>query len=259
MVHPACIGLQTRQNGRMSNGAETGSWSYTARTDIGRVREGNEDSLAAEPGLWIVADGLGGHSGGEIASATAVATARRVVADAVPDADPVEVLGDLFARAHAAVRQEGLGTFGMSGMGTTLVVALAGPDGTIQVGSIGDSRAYLLRDGRLRQLVRDDNYAEELLAAGVITATEARVHPGQYMLTRALIADQREPGTPQVARVDGPGRLLLCSDGLNSELEDEEIARLLGLPSLDEAADALVAAALEAGGRDNVTVVIVDL
>ncbi len=253
--------LRTRQNVPMSigTGRPDRRWTFAARTHVGLVREGNEDSYAAEPGIWVVADGLGGHNGGEVASATAVQAVTRSLAAAGSADDLSTMLPQVFDEAANAVRDYGRGNPGLSGMGTTLVVAVADPAGTVHVGSIGDSRAYLLRDGTLVQLVRDDNFAEELLAAGQITAEEARVHQGQFWLTRAIIADQSDPGPPHVALASGPGRLLLCSDGLNSELTDDDIASLLDDSDVDTAAEALVAAAIDAGGRDNITVVVVDL
>ncbi len=250
----------TGQTGVMTSTPTSGSrWPAVGRSDVGRVRKGNEDAFACLPDRWIVADGLGGHAGGEIASAAATKAALEALPEELTDASPRAVLNEAFARAHDAIRAAGAGSPGARAMGSTLVVAYADASGNVHVGSVGDSRAYWLSDGRLRQLTRDDNLAEELLAAGAITAEEARTHPGQFMLTRALIADDPRIEEPQIVSISTSGRLLLCSDGLNAELDDREIALLLGISDLDEAADALVQAALEAGGSDNVTVVIVDV
>lgn len=230
---------------------------YAAATDVGLVRENNEDCCYVSDGLWVVADGMGGHAGGEIASRVAVDTAVAHL-DQPDGVDGRERLTDAVAAAHqavcAAAREHDLG-----GMGTTLVLAVREPGGAVLVGNVGDSRAYLLTDGTLRRLTTDDNQAEELLANGEITAEQARVHPGQYLLTAALGGWSATPPVPSVYTVPaGPGRLLLCSDGLNSELTDGEIAEGLMGGDPTEAARRLVEHAVRAGGRDNVTVVVVD-
>lgn len=233
-------------------------WPATARTDVGRVRANNEDACAAEPAIWLVADGLGGHAGGELASAAAIAAALRTITSRRADGSATEVLNEAFAAAHEAVRVEGRRQ-DMASMGTTLVAAYVDAGGRTWVGCLGDSRAYFWSGGDLEQLTTDDNYAADLVAAGVITHTEARTHPGQFMLTKALIADDNAWYPPAVVPVVGAGRLLLCSDGLNSELADSEIAHLLADGDVTQSADALVRAAVNAGGRDNVTVVCIDV
>ncbi|MFV0461139.1 MAG: PP2C family protein-serine/threonine phosphatase [Actinomycetales bacterium] len=244
----------------MDNGPQDDAWPSQARTDTGLQRSGNEDAYAVFPDTWLVADGLGGHPGGEVAARIAVEAAAESMRARQAGASAVQVIVRAFALAQLAVSEHGGQRRGLRSMGTTLVAAYRdAPANVVHVGSVGDSRAYLLDADGLRPLVRDDNFAEELLAAGELTAEQARTHPGQFMLTRAILADQPFEGLPHVASASGPARLLLCSDGLNAEIDDAEIATLLALPDLSEAADALVAAALDAGGSDNVTVVLVDL
>ncbi len=215
-----------------------------AATHTGRVRDGNEDAYATSPTTWVVADGMGGHSGGEVAA--------RVAAEAALLAEPERAV----AQAHRAVLDAT--TRELPDMGTTLVHAtLVGDE--LQVRWAGDSRAYLLDGGGLRRLTADHNQAEELFAAGHISAEQARVHPGQYRLTRALGLGRGPAPEPALVTVPAAGRLLLCTDGLNSELDDDEVAALLGRGTPEQACRALVDAAVEAGGRDNVTVVVVDL
>lgn len=233
--------------------------SSTARTHVGCVRSGNEDAVASSDSVWVVADGLGGHAGGEVASEVAVEACQHALENPSPNVTAEETLQHAFNQAHDAVSSVGAARRKLSGMGTTLVAAYADRAGVVHIGSVGDSRAYLLTDAGLHQLTRDDNVAEELLALGELSAEQARTHRGQFMLTKALIADDRNRYQPQIVSVTGPGRLLLCTDGLNAELDDREIGALLSIDDRDEAADALIAATLDAGGSDNVTVAIIDL
>ncbi|WP_164860680.1 protein phosphatase 2C domain-containing protein [Rhodococcus sp. X156] len=228
---------------------------YAAASDVGQVRENNEDAALTTDTVWIVADGMGGHAGGEVASRMAVEAAAEVLGDQPAD---VDLVATAFATAHGRVRDAAHGE--LAGMGTTMVLACRDADGEVLVGNVGDSRAYLLADGALQQVTTDDNQAEVLLAHGDITAEEARVHPGQYLLTASLGGGQPTPPVPAVHHLPShAGRLLLCSDGLNSELTDEQIAAGLATEDPAQAATELVQAAVQAGGRDNVTVVVIDL
>lgn len=204
---------------------------------------------------WVVADGMGGHPGGEVASELAARAAADVLATSD---DPAGAAGAAFDAAQDALRERAAAEPGLRRMGTTLVTAVRAADGRLHVASAGDSRAYWLDAGGLRQVTTDDNEAEYLVQAGVIDREQARAHPGQYVLTNCLVADHPDV-EHQEHVVEGSGRLLLCTDGLSSEVDDDEIARLLGDASADDAADALVQAALDGGGSDNVTVVVVDL
>ncbi len=226
-----------------------------ARTHVGHVRTDNEDSHLVTDAVFLVADGLGGHRGGEVASEVAVRAALEVLRTA----DDVATAADqAFAAAHRAVCDRAEGDAGLHRMGTTLVTAALAPDGRMHLAGVGDSRAYWLDGDGLRQVTVDDNEAEQLAAAGVITREEARSHPGRHVLTSALVAGDEPAPRPRTHVLEGSGRLLLCTDGLTGEVEDCDVALLLGSGSVDDAADALVAAALEHGGSDNVTVVVVD-
>ncbi len=229
-------------------------------TDVGRVREQNEDAFVLAELVWVVADGLGGHAGGEVASDIAARTAAEVLlAGRVSAYGPEQLLVRAFQDAHAAVQAAAVLEAGLDDMGTTLVAAYRDEDGGVHVGSVGDSRAYLLTGTRLEQVTTDDNEAEELVAAGLLTRDQARVHPGQFSLTKALLAYDLDPPVPQVASIYGAGRLLLCSDGLMAELDDQQIGRLLAVGTPADAAASLVQATLGAGASDNVTVVVVDV
>lgn len=237
---------------------------------MGRVRTRNEDSFRVLPAdtLAVVADGMGGHPGGDVASRIAAEAAseslraHRGGEGASPDANLEGELGETMARcvldAHRAVRREGSERPELEGMGTTLTALLVdAPAGRWAVGHAGDSRAYLLRARRLEQLTRDDTWVQAQVEAGRITAEEARHHPASHVLRQCLgLADPPEPRRYGGELRTGD-RFLLCSDGLTDMLADDEILRLLQeRDDPEEAAGALVEAALERGGVDNVTVVV---
>jgi PPM family protein phosphatase len=224
-------------------------------THVGRVRAVNEDSVMVADDLWVVADGLGGHEGGEHASRVAVET---VVELTVP-AEGADSLVRAIEAAHHRIVQRGR-ELGVPAMGTTVVAAARHTDRSeVTVAWVGDSRAYLLDDRSLRPVTEDHNEAAELLRKGYLSAQDARVSPAQAWLTRSLGAGH--PDVPAVDTVTVParGRLLLCSDGLTAELDDDRIGELLAEGDPEAACAALLQAALDAGGSDNVTLVVVDL
>ncbi|MSO38445.1 MAG: Stp1/IreP family PP2C-type Ser/Thr phosphatase [Acidimicrobiia bacterium] len=225
-----------------------------AATDTGQVRKGNEDSYVVDPRLQLfaVADGVGGHQGGEVASSTALESLRASIASGVPMGTAVRAANDaVFAKAHADSN--------LRGMGTTLTAAV--PVGNqIIIGHVGDSRAYLLRDGELQRISVDHSLVEELIAEGKITEEQAITHPQRSIITRALgIGDS--VAVDEYAVTPAPGdRLLLCSDGLTGMLRDPQISAILRRePDPTRAANALVDAANSAGGEDNITTVIIDI
>lgn len=232
--------------------------AVAAATHVGYVRANNEDCHAIGDSVWVVADGLGGHAGGEVASELAVAAAVDALSSN-STADPESALETAYRAAHRAILEAAGEQPALAGMGTTLVLAWQDDGGTMHIGNLGDSRAYLLADGQLDLVTIDDNLAQELLDAGVLTAEQARVHPGQFRLSKALGLDHAEVPQPRHHQLTQPGRLLLCSDGLNSEVPDEQIAALLADGTPEDASERLVQAALEAGGKDNVTVLVLDL
>ena len=227
---------------------------WAAGTHTGRIRKNNEDVIhpdidghSSEPLLAGVADGLGGHRDGEVASRVAMDGA--VAADGVPwqrvKAANTAILDTVLQRPH------------LVGMGTTLTLAQLDPAGSVTLGHVGDSRAYLLRAGRLIRLTVDHTYVQEEIEAGRLTEEEARRHPKRSHLTRALgfgtdIAV--DIGTAAFATDD---RLLLCSDGLSSMLTDDQIAAILAKGPPSDAVWGLIEAANHAGGHDNVSVVVV--
>ena len=230
-----------------------------AATDLGRVRDNNEDAYAVGDGFWVVAGSLGGHVGGEVASRLAVDAGRGYLEWAGRTPGLTEVLASFWV-ANSAIDEGARDNSHLEGMGTTLVMAALNPHGTLIVGNVGDSRAYLLVAGALHQITTDDNLAQELVAKGKLTPQEARAHPGQFVLTKALGLGQRTAPKATIRAVKkAKGRLLLCTDGLSGEVDAPRIAALLAEGTPEAAAGYLIAAALEHGGSDNVTVIVVDL
>ena len=230
-----------------------------AATDTGRVRSNNEDNMLVSERLFAVADGMGGHSAGEVASQVAI-DALRVAFNGDPTIDG---LVDAVRRANDAVLAKADDDPALSGMGTTLTAVALVPatDGDeLVVVNVGDSRTYLLRQGELNQLTEDDSLVGQLVRDGRIDRDEARHHPQRNIITRALGLDGRLDVDPlQLIPVEGE-RLLLCSDGLSDEVHEDEIASILRQqPDPQNAARALVDLANERGGGDNVTVVVIDV
>lgn len=223
-----------------------------ARTHSGRVRPHNEDSFVARPdlGLWLVADGMGGFEGGEIASRIVTETVTAEIADGalLPDAvfEANNALIDAIARG-----------IGKPSMGTTLVAVLV-RGVTYEIAWAGDSRCYLW-DGQLSQVTRDHSRVQQMIDAGLISPADARNHPHRNLVTRAIDGREQvgELADVRVGMLHPEQRLLLCSDGLTAELDDPRIAAILAEESVgSRAVDRLVEATLEAGARDNVTVVL---
>jgi len=231
-------------------------------TDVGLVRSNNQDQLLVADGLYAVADGMGGHAAGEVASATAVKALE--AAFEASDEHSAEALLNAVVAANRAVWEQAQSHRGMHGMGTTLVTlaVVERQDSTraLAIAHIGDSRAYLYRQGQLAQLTVDHSYVQELVDDGQISQAQAAVHPQRHVLTRAL-------GVEPVVDVDlipveprHGDRYLLCSDGLPREVPDEEIAAVLeSVQDPGAAANTLVELAIAHGGSDNVTVVVIDV
>ena len=231
-----------------------------ARSDVGRRRRANEDcfAIAAEQGFFLVADGMGGHAAGQLASSLAAEAAVKAlqILDG-SEATLTEKLRCSVAAAnreiHAAVQAKPE----LSGMGTTLVSLLA-VEGRVALAHVGDSRAYLIRGGRIRQLTDDHSIVGELVRSCQITQSDARAHPHRHVLTRAL--GVRRDVAPDLAELSShPGDVfILCSDGLTGLVHDEEIAQAVSANSdLDAVCENLVNLANQRGGEDNITVVIV--
>jgi PPM family protein phosphatase len=242
-------------------------------TDPGRKRKSNEDFMQFDSGIGfaVVADGMGGHQSGEVASRLAVETLRDFIGRAHGDRDltwPFGITGERSFEANclstgirlanrsvyrkAADREE------LTGMGTTLVAVLL-RDGRLTYAGVGDSRVYLFRENRLRQITRDDSWIEAAIAQQLIDVSERDVHPFRHVLTKAIGLQEDVEFEVREERLRAGDRILLCSDGLTTALSDERIEGLLRQHTgdLEATCRALVAAANEAGGPDNVTVLVV--
>jgi PPM family protein phosphatase len=222
---------------------------------VGQVRDNNQDRALFAGSLAAVADGMGGHVGGEKAAAMAIAelTGVRGVLSEQRFIDVVEAAN---RRIYEAALQPAL-----RGMGTTLVAASFDPvSAVLTLVNVGDSRGYLLRDGEMRQITVDHSLVEDLVREGRLTEEEARVHPQRNIVTRALGIRLEVEVDAFALQVQGGDRILLASDGLTNEVTDTEIASILGAAADPQGAcDDLVAAALRSGGRDNVTVVVLEV
>lgn len=232
------------------------NYLWAAATHRGRLRNNNEDSYAPEnsgrsqgPVVLIVADGMGGAVGGEVASRLAVETAMN------REGTPTERV----QAANEQVVAAALENPQLAGMGTTMTLIQLNPDGRGDLAHVGDSRAYLLRDGQMQMLTSDHTVVAEHVAAGRLTQEDALTHPQRSMLTRVLgISFELDVDESELSLAPGD-RLLLCSDGLTNMIGDEEIAATLSSATAEEAAWNLIEQANRAGGHDNITVMVVDV
>jgi protein phosphatase len=227
---------------------------YAARSDVGRVREGNEDRYLARPPVFAVADGMGGHQAGEVASELAMSVLGESL-DQDPSLDG-EAIAWAMEEANRVIRGEARRRPELVGMGTTCTVAVVGLE--IRIAHVGDSRAYRLREHVLEQLTEDHSLVARMVREGFIDSDAASTERLRHVITRALGAtDGIEVDVVTADRAPGD-RLLLCSDGLHGQVDDAAIARVLSEePDPAKAADRLVELANDSGGDDNVTVVVI--
>src|SRR5271168_514196 len=231
---------------------------YAVRSDVGLLREGNEDSAYAGPHLLAVADGMGGHAAGEVASAATITTIAPLDAED-PGPDLVGALDDAVARANLRLQELIISDPAIEGMGTTLT-ALLWADGYAALCHIGDSRAYLLRNGQFRQITHDHTLVQSLVDEGKITEDDVATHPHRSLLLRAL--DGRTVAEPDLTQLETlPGdRYLLCSDGLSGVVTEHTLHQTLSsIRDPDKAALQLVELAIRGGGPDNITCIVADV
>jgi PPM family protein phosphatase len=227
-----------------------------AGTDTGRQRRANEDSLLARSPLFVVADGMGGAQAGEVASRLAVESFQLGVQDA---SQPELALADLARAANTHIHELSHANAEHAGMGTTLTAVYVGEQ-EVAIAHVGDSRAYCLRDGQLERLTDDHSLVDELIRQGRLTPEEAIEHPQRSVITRALGPEGTVEVDTRSVRARAGDVYLICSDGLTTMIGEDQIAAvLLAHPRLPDAGEALIAAANEAGGRDNITVVLLRL
>jgi len=227
--------------------------SYARASDTGRKRRRNEDSYVVQPPLFAVADGMGGAQAGEVAS--------RLAAGALEEADAQDIsaperLASVIREANRRVFERAASDPATSGMGTTMTVALVGEDG-VTIGHVGDSRAYVVREGRLDQLTEDHSLVNELLKSGKLSREEADVHPQRSVITRAVGTDPDVDVDTFVVDANEGDIFLLCSDGLTDMVGDDDILETVERhrDDLDRVTKALVSAANRGGGEDNITVI----
>ena len=232
---------------------EQGVLSCAWRTDVGRLRKNNQDAVILGNGMAGVADGMGGHKGGEIASAGLRDGLLRETKDSEPGK---EMLEQAVKKVNRELWEQQEGNSSLSGMGTTLTVLW--PTKTeMLIGQVGDSRAYLLRDSALTQITNDHSMVADMVRKGVLTEEQAACHPMRNYITRAV-------GTEANIEIDmythdrrKGDRWLICSDGLHGMVDAEEMIRLMAEDSIEDAAEDLLQAALRCGGKDNISLVIV--
>jgi protein phosphatase len=232
-----------------------------ASTHVGQVRDGNEDNFVTIEGLYFVADGMGGHSAGEVASAIAVRILQEVYTDPKVRVSSPGLLADAISTANTAIFMEAMHDASKTGMGTTLtgLAVTNASDNQIVVANVGDSRTYLWRHGELRQVTKDHSHVQTLVDRGAITRAEARVHFQRNIVLRAMGIESWVDIDTFPMTVEDGDRFIMCSDGLVDEADDDEIETEIRLStSVQDLADRLVDLANRNGGRDNITVVVVD-
>lgn len=230
---------------------------YAARSDVGLVRSDNEDSGYAGAHMLVVADGMGGHAAGELASSTAIATFAELDLEP-PGNEALNSMANTMDNTHEELAHLMKENPGFQGMGTT-VTAISWEEDRVAIAHIGDSRAYLLRDGELVQLTKDHTYVQALVDAGEITSEEADVHPKRNLLLKALDGIHSVDPDLSIRKVKAGDRFLLCSDGLSGVVSNYAIAEVLRHGDPTGAVMALVDKAIEGGAPDNVTCVVADL
>ncbi|MEW6350080.1 MAG: Stp1/IreP family PP2C-type Ser/Thr phosphatase [Thermodesulfobacteriota bacterium] len=232
------------------------------KTDTGMARSHNEDTLMVDEdlGLFLVADGLGGHNAGEVASAIAADEVRCSVRQGrSAGADPFELLNDAIFAAHEAIFRRAQRCEDLCDMGTTIVVALLDGESFL-IGHVGNSRAYLVAEGTITPVTKDHSFVAEWIEEGLMTPAEARTHKARHGLTMALGVDDEPEPVVACVPLSPPVVLVLCSDGLTEMLDDREILRTIeDARDLNEACNELVDRANRKGGADNITVILIDV
>ena len=233
-----------------------------SKTHAGLVRKNNEDSLLVkEPYIFAVADGMGGHASGEIASRQAL-KAFSAATHSLRKASSERIRNTLLEalrKANEHVLKMATGNEEYSGMGTTLTALYLPGNGTAYFCHVGDSRLYIYRNGLLQKRTHDHTYVEELKDKGRITEKEAAIHPDRHMLIQAIGVEEKINPQCEIFSVTKDDRLLLCTDGLTDMVNDDELLEILAEPKIDICADNLLEKALNNGGRDNVSFIIIDM
>jgi PPM family protein phosphatase len=237
---------------------------YAVRSDVGLLREGNEDSAYAGPHLLVIADGMGGHAAGEVASAVAI-SALKDLDDDVPDSDEVPgntlvaALSAAIASANTTLHEMSVEDPSTEGMGTTLT-AMLWSGATVALCHIGDSRAYLLRDGDFSQITRDHTLVQSLVDDGRLSPAQAATHPQRSLIMRALQGSTEAEPDLSIRQARAGDRYLLCSDGLSDVVSEETLHKVLATPAdRDDVVTQLIELAIRGGGPDNITCIVADV
>ena len=248
----ADAGNETSQAQPETAVTEHGEIRYAWRTDVGRIRKNNQDTVILGNGLFGVADGMGGHNGGEIASAGL----RDGLLRETEGQDPsVELLEEAVKKVNYEIWEQQEKDASLTGMGTTLTVLWAA-DKEMIIGQVGDSRAYLIRDGQMKQVTSDHSMVADMVRRGVLTEEQAACHPMRNYITRAVGTDDTlDVDLISIPRMNGD-RWIICSDGLYGQISKQELEDTAKVADLEEAAGKLLELALEHGGRDNITLVL---
>ncbi len=226
-----------------------------SRTHIGNVRASNQDALLVCPGLYGVADGMGGHKAGDVASRLAVDEVSRLLIDQKPDEN---TLARAIEQANRVIFREQAESFDLSGMGTTLTMIWEDRDRML-LGHVGDSRAYLLRGGEMEQISEDHSMVAEMVRKGLLTPEQAKCHPYRNVITRALGSEETVQVDVTLLDKQKGDVYLICSDGLSEYVSMPQMRDILLTRPLEEAADLLLQLALDGGGRDNISLVIAEV
>ncbi|MEG1971794.1 MAG: Stp1/IreP family PP2C-type Ser/Thr phosphatase [Oscillospiraceae bacterium] len=238
----------------------------SALTDKGRVRENNQDAFEAKKldsfAYLIVCDGMGGENGGQVASRIAVEVAKKQLENGfggrVTENEARRILSCAVTNANISVFDESTKYPDLHGMGTTMTIAVI-KDGLVHVANVGDSRAYLIRDGVLTQLTEDHTFVRELVANGTLTYEEAKNHPRRHMITRAIGAEENVSPDIFSLEINEDDSLLLCSDGLYNSLEENEMEEIIAIAIRKKDVSPMIALANERGGGDNITAALISL
>ncbi|MCW8962796.1 MAG: protein phosphatase 2C domain-containing protein [Gammaproteobacteria bacterium] len=233
------------------------NWTSYARTNVGKVRKVNEDSVLdhGDAGIWVVADGMGGHAAGDVASTAIVDKLAKIEASA--DANElIEAAENGLLEVNESLIQQAMERTDRQTMGSTVAVLVAFHDKCFTLWA-GDSRVYRVRNGQLERITCDHSKVQDLVDDGLITEEEAERHPEANVITRAIGASRNLFIDLDIHDVKAGDRYMVCSDGLYKEVMDEELTDLISLGSPEEACNALVDLTLERGSRDNVTVIVV--
>jgi PPM family protein phosphatase len=232
---------------------------YAVRSDVGLLREGNEDSAYAGPHLLAIADGMGGHAAGEVASSVAISALEGLDRDDVPVDHLLDALADAVAAANNELHERSVEDPSVEGMGTTLT-ALLWSGGTVAICHIGDSRAYLLRDADFRQITRDHTLVQSLVDDGRLSPAQAATHPQRSLVMRALQSGTEAEPDLSIIEAKPGDRYMLCSDGLSDVVTEATLREaLVRYPDRGQAVEQLIDLAIRGGGPDNITCIVADV